>query len=69
MVAATVEQPTIRREFVTVTEFAEIVGVSERHVYDLLAEGRVGSVKLGTLRRIPRSEVERLKREARRNGA
>lgn len=66
---ATIEKPPIRqRAFLTPGEFAAIVGVSERHVYDLAKSGQIASVRLGTKPiRIPMSEIDRLLKEARRN--
>ena len=44
----------------SVPEFAEAISVSERLVWRMLARGRIRSFKVGRLRRIPASELERL---------
>jgi excisionase family DNA binding protein len=46
-----------------VQEAARLLGVSRAFVYKLLAQGQIRTVKLGRVRRIPRTEVERLARE------
>ena len=42
-------------------EVAEILGVSRQHVVNLADRGDVASVRVGSHRRIPRSEVDRLR--------
>ena len=37
---------------------AEILGCGRSHMYRLIAEGAVRSVKVGRLRRVPSSEVD-----------
>lgn len=39
---------------------ADMLSVSRRQLYDLIAEGRIKTVKIGLRRVIPRSEIERL---------
>jgi excisionase family DNA binding protein len=41
-------------------EVARLLGVSRQHVADLCDRGRIEHVRVGTHRRIPRSEVDRL---------
>ncbi|NPC98739.1 helix-turn-helix domain-containing protein [Nocardioides sp. zg-DK7169] len=43
-------------------EVAQILGSSRQHVVDLCDSGRIRSVRVGSHRRIPRSELERVKR-------
>ncbi len=43
-----------------IDEAAAALGVSRRHVYDLIARGELRSVKAGRRRLIPRTELERL---------
>jgi excisionase family DNA binding protein len=47
------------------TEVAEMIGVSRSVVYELLASGRLESVKLNASRRVPRDAVERFIAELR----
>ena len=46
--------------FLTVDEAAAMLRISRRHLYELLAEGVVRSVKLGRRVIIPRSVIEEL---------
>jgi excisionase family DNA binding protein len=46
--------------FLSVAEVAAYLRCSRTTVYKLLAEGRLRSVKLGRLRRIPAGELARL---------
>jgi len=41
-------------------EVAAKLSCSRRHVYDMIADGTLASVKIGRLRRIPHSELMRL---------
>jgi excisionase family DNA binding protein len=51
-------------DFLTPPEAAKVIGVSERRVQQLIAEGRVqGAGRYGNTTLIPRPEVERLARE------
>ena len=43
----------------TVEQAAERIEVSKSQIYVLLKEGTLGSVKIGRLRRIPTTEVDR----------
>jgi len=47
----------------TVPEVAAENGISVRHVYNLIAAGKLKTVKFGRARRIPAAERERLQRE------
>jgi excisionase family DNA binding protein len=40
-------------------EGADVIGVSRSQFYELLADGRIRSLKVGRLRRIPVAEIER----------
>lgn len=42
------------------SEAAEALGVTRQHVYNLMAAGRLRSVKLGRCRRIPASALDAL---------
>lgn len=44
----------------TVREACEAIGVGRSTIYDLMAEGRLRKVKLGTRTLIPRSDLEAL---------
>jgi len=60
--------PRIGPEFVSLKDFAATFGVSEKHAYNLAVGGKIASVRLGRVIRVPATEVDRLKGEARRNG-
>jgi excisionase family DNA binding protein len=49
-----------RREWLTVNEFAEALGITRACVRRWLLERRLASTRLGRLVRIPRSEIQRL---------
>ena len=42
----------------TIDQFAQALGVCRRPVYELIAQRKVRSYKIGRLRRIPPSELE-----------
>ena len=42
----------------TIDEFAHALGICRRTVYELIAQRKVRSFKIGRLRRIPLSEIE-----------
>lgn len=44
-------------------EVAEQLGITEQHVRNLISRNAIHSIKLGRVRRIPTTEVERLLRE------
>jgi excisionase family DNA binding protein len=49
-----------QREWLTVNEFAEALGITRACVRRWLLERRLTSTRIGRLVRIPRSEIERL---------
>ncbi len=49
--------------FLTPKQFADCLAISRWTVYAWIAEGRIKSVKLGRLVRIPDSEVSRIVQE------
>ncbi len=49
--------------FITVKQFANRVGVSVVTVHNLINDGRVRAVRVGSMRRIPVEEFERVQRE------
>lgn len=40
-------------------EVAESLGCGKTHAYSLIADGHIKSVKIGRLRKVPSSELER----------
>jgi excisionase family DNA binding protein len=54
-----VESTTAERPLLTVPEVATELGVSTRHVYRLIAEGRLPAVRLSERRlRVPRAALD-----------
>jgi len=49
-------------EMLRTGDVARILGMSRQHIVDLCDHGHIDSVRVGTHRRIPRSEVDRLAR-------
>ena len=49
-----------REKFLSPAQFAEWLSISRWTVYAWLSEGRIRSVKIGRLVRIPESEMERI---------
>jgi excisionase family DNA binding protein len=49
-----------RKEWLTVNEFAEALGVTRSCIRRWLLQRRLNSTRLGRLVRIPRSEIQRL---------
>ena len=47
----------------TVKEVAQELQLSERYIHLLIKQGKIASVKYGRTRRIPESELERIKTE------
>lgn len=45
--------------FLTVRELADLLRISRRKAYALVADGQVPSVRVGTAVRIPRAELDR----------
>lgn len=64
MLANHVSFEGVRREGLRIEEFGQAVGIGRTKVFDLIREGRVRAVKIGTRTIIPRSEVDRLLSEA-----
>jgi excisionase family DNA binding protein len=50
-------------EFYTPDELAALLRVTPQAIYNWIREGLITSVKIGRVRRIPATEVERLIRE------
>jgi excisionase family DNA binding protein len=50
---------TNERHFLTVRELAAYLRVSRRKAYELVANGEVPSIRVGSSLRIPREELER----------
>ena len=46
--------------FLTVDEAATLLRISRRHLYELIAEGKIRAVKLGRRVIVPRSVIEAL---------
>ena len=53
----------LREQLLSPKEFAHRLSISRWTVYAWIAEGRIRSVKLGRLVRIPESEVDRIVQE------
>ena len=51
---------TMKREFYTVPEFAEMIGVSTQHIWNMLRRGKIKKIKVGERSLIPASELQRL---------
>jgi excisionase family DNA binding protein len=49
-------------EFYTVPEFADILKADERSVWRWIADKKIKAVKVGGATRIPRSELDRIKK-------
>ena len=49
-------------KYVSVTQFAELFGISRQTVWKWIKAGKLKVIRLGKLYRIPVSEVERIKR-------
>ena len=60
--------PPLPEKQLTAKEFAEWLRVSRWTIYGWIAEGRIRSVKIGRLVRIPESELERIIRVGERRG-
>ncbi len=58
-----VPEERFESRLLTPQQFADRLSISRWTVYAWIAEGRVKSVKLGRLVRIPESEVERIVQE------
>lgn len=55
---------TVPRKLLRVPEVAELLAISEAHVYALIRSGDIRSVKLGNARRVAQAEVDRIMAEA-----
>ena len=55
-------RPDDPRLVIRVSSASRMLDCSRAHLYNLIAAGKIASVKIGDSRRIPRSEVERLAR-------
>jgi putative molybdopterin biosynthesis protein len=53
-------ETTQERRFLTVRELADLLRISRRRTYELVAAGDVPSVRVGGSIRIPREELDRL---------
>ena len=49
-------------EYITVTQFAKRFGVSRQFVWKLIKEGKLKAIKIGSLYKIPVSEVDRIEK-------
>ncbi len=54
------ESDSLERRGYSPAEAARIVGCGRTKVYDLIKEGRIRPVKIGTRTIIPKSEIDRL---------
>lgn len=50
------------REYTTVTEFAQKFNVSRQFVWKMIKEGKLKAIKIGSLYKIPISEVDRIEK-------
>jgi excisionase family DNA binding protein len=50
---------TTEQLLVPLTDAADALSLSRRHVHRLIAEGRLGSVRIGRRRLVPSAELER----------
>jgi len=57
------ERHTDNQQFLSPQEFADLLSISRWTVYAWLQEGKIRSVKIGRLVRIPESEVSRIVQE------
>ncbi len=63
---ATAQRTAPHREFVSVSSTARLIDAHPQTIRNMLKDGRLASVRIGDMIRIPMSEIERLKGEARR---
>ena len=47
-------------EYTTVTQFAKRFGVSRQFVWKMIKEGKLKAIKIGSLYKIPESEIKRI---------
>ena len=48
-------------QYTTVSEFATKFGVSRQFVWKIIKEGKLKAIKIGSIYKIPVSEVDRIK--------
>ena len=49
-------------EYITVTQFAKIFGISRQFVWKMIREGKLRAIRIGSLYKIPVSEVDRIEK-------
>ena len=49
-------------EYPTVTQFAKIFGISRQFVWKMIREGKLRAIRIGSLYKIPVSEVDRIEK-------
>ena len=47
-------------EYITVTQFAKKFGISRQFVWKMIKEGKLKAIKIGSLYKIPESEIKRI---------
>ena len=52
-------EENLERLVITVSELCEILSIGRSHAYDMVREGRIGSVRAGNKILIPRAEIAR----------
>lgn len=52
------QPPAQPKLMITVEEAGELIGVSRTDMYDLIGDGAIQSVKIGALRRVPRTALD-----------
>lgn len=50
------------KQYITVSEFSTKFSVSRQFVWKLIKEGKLKAIKIGSIYKIPVSEVERIKK-------
>lgn len=49
-------------EYITVTEFAKKFNISRQFVWKMIKEGKLKAIKIGSIYKIPVSEVDRIEK-------
>ena len=49
-------------EYITVTQFAKKFNISRQFVWKIIKEGKLKSIKIGSIYKIPVSEVDRIEK-------
>ena len=49
-------------EYITVTQFAKRFGISRQFVWKMIREGKLRAIRIGSLYKIPVSEVDRIEK-------